>query len=325
MINDVVTIRQFNRDRIEDTFALAERYAISPRSDYRHTLRDANGVLTLFFSPSTRTYLTSRWATKLLGGELDDGTEAAAYFSSTVKGESLENTIQTVCQLPYLGLIFIRHPKAGSAQIAAEIASQYGIHVINCGDGNREHPTQGLLDLYTICRDRAGNIDGVNITFVNDLKDSRTVHSLSLGLALNGYTDKIGICAPDNVDLPQDFQTEIESCGVKIIRYGNLKEAAQASDYLYMTRPQLEFKGKLTAKQKRDIIDSYKPYIIDDRIGCFIAEETKCKVMHPLPVDCVNFNEICPMAQNLPNSLIWKEVRNGVYIRMALAKKALIS
>jgi len=325
MFDDVISIRQFDRDRIEDTFALAERYATSKRNHYRQVLKNANGVLTLFFQPSTRTYLTSRWAVKLLGGELDDGTEAAAYFSSTVKGESLENTIQTVCQLPYLGLIFIRHPQAGSAQIAADIASQYGIHVVNCGDGNREHPTQSLLDLYTICRDRAGNIDGVNITFCNDLKDSRTIHSLSLGLARNGYVDKIGICAPENVELPPELKTEIESYGVKIIRYGNMKEAALASDYLYTTRPQIEYKGKLTKAQKKAIIDSYKPYIIDHDTGLFIAKETKCRLMHPLPIDSINIKEICESAQNLPNSLLWEAIANGVYIRMALATKALIN
>jgi len=294
---DILDGAQFTRDEIERIMAVAE--------DFRQQLERRPGLdlmrgyvlATLFFEPSTRTRLSFETAMQRLGGGVVGFSSAES--SSTSKGETLADTIRTVDQ--YADIIAMRHPQIGSAKEAASVAQA---PVLNGGDGAGQHPTQALLDLYTIQRE-CGKVDGATIVLCGDLKNGRTVHA---GVELyKHYHCKLVMVAPDQLKMPAEIVAKLRSQGVTVEETPDLEKALAKADVLYMTRIQKErfadpaeyerLKGSYILT--RDMIERVQPKLI---------------VLHPLP----RVNEITTDVDSLPSAAYFRQVKNGVYIRMAL-------
>ncbi|MBM2820258.1 MAG: hypothetical protein HW405_18 [Candidatus Berkelbacteria bacterium] len=279
----------------------------------------SKGIVLLFYQPSTRTRASFELASHFLGYRILYSTEAAEFFSSAAKGESLEDTIELFSNYPGVKVIILRHPEKGSADRAAKIAGPYGISIINAGDGANEHPTQALLDLYTIYKLRLNQkpMKQIKLVVANDIEHSRTIRSLCLLFAKIFRPLEIGVSAPKNINLAKDIQNGLKDSGVKIIKFNDLKTAALWADFLYMTRPQIEYyRSKKLAKKfqhfriSKDFLDS-------------IPQNYPCQILHPMPIDSKNFNEITDEARHHPRCQIFQQARNGIYIRMALLKMLL--
>ena len=252
-------------------------------------------LATLFYEPSTRTRLSFESAMLRLGGQVVSAV--GTQFSSMYKGETVEDTIMMAGQ--YADIIAMRHPEAGSADQAAAVSP---IPFINAGDGPAQHPTQGLLDLYTVKKER-GKLEGIHVAMVGDLKYGRTVHSLSFLMGL--YKDvEFTFVSPPELKMPEKV---ISFCAEKKIPYKEVESIDEAldADVLYMTRVQkerfqdpaeyerLKLKYILTAKQLKG---------------------HDATVMHPLP----RVGEITTDVDALPNAAYFREAGNGVPVRMAL-------
>eukprot|EP00891_Asterochloris_glomerata_P003039 jgi/Astpho2/3039/e_gw1.00051.126.1_t len=269
---------------------------------------------TLFYEPSTRTRLSFESAMCRLGGTVLS-TESAGEFSSAAKGETLEDTIRTVES--YADCIVLRHYAAGSAKKAASAAS---IPILNAGDGAGQHPTQALLDMYTIQRE-VGHLHKVKIGLVGDLANGRTVRSLAYLLSM--YNDvKMYFVAPDVVRMKDDIkefltgrQAGCSTCvGVDWEEVESLQEVAADVDVLYQTRIQKErFQDR-----PEDYEKARGKYIIDSNIMKILRQDSV--IMHPLP----RVDEIKPEVDADPRAAYFRQVKNGLYIRMALLKLALV-
>jgi aspartate carbamoyltransferase catalytic subunit len=294
---DILDGAQFTRDEIERVIAVAE--------DFRQQLEHKPGLdlmhgyvmATLFFEPSTRTRLSFETAMHRLGGGVVGFSSAES--SSTSKGETLADTIRTVDQ--YADIIAMRHPQIGSAKEAAAVALA---PVLNGGDGAGQHPTQALLDLYTIQRE-CGKLDGATIVLCGDLKNGRTVHA---GVEMyKHYHCRLVMVAPDQLKMPAEIVAKLRGQGVTVEETPNLEAALAKADVLYMTRIQKErfadpaeyerLKGSYVLN--REMIERLQP---------------KLTVLHPLP----RVNEIATDVDSLPNAAYFRQVKNGVTIRMAL-------
>jgi aspartate carbamoyltransferase len=232
-----------------------------------------------------------------LGGNIININEVR--YSSVAKGESLPDTIRTLeC---YADVIVIRHPELGSAAKAAEAA---GKPVINAGDGVGEHPTQALLDAFTI-REELGRMDGLTVTMLGDLKYGRTVHSLSRLLSL--YNARFHYVAPDILRMPPEIIAELEGKGVRQTEHTTLDQALPDTDVLYVTRVQRE------RFESEAVYDSVKGAYVVDRSVMAAAKE-KMIVMHPLP----RVTEISPDFDNDPRAAYFRQMEYGLYVRMAL-------
>lgn len=301
----VIGAKQFSRAELEALFdAAREMEAVVARGGDR---RFAGKIMTtLFFEASTRTRLSFESAMHRLGGSVI-GTENAAQFSSVIKGETLEDTIRIVSG--YSDLIVIRHTETGAAERAAKVA---GVPVINAGDGAGEHPTQALLDMYTI-RKELGRIDGVRIAMVGDLAYGRTVHSLSY--MLTNYDDvMIYYIAPDNVQIPENVKRYLEEKGVRYVETSDLNAVAGEVDVLYQTRIQKERFPSLEEYEK-----AFGKYIVDAALLKRMRKDAI--VMHPLP----RAGEITEEVDADPRAAYFRQAQNGLYIRMALIDKCLSS
>jgi aspartate carbamoyltransferase catalytic subunit len=251
----------------------------------------------LFFEPSTRTRLSFETAMHRLGGGVVGF--ASADSSSVSKGETLADTIRTVDQ--YVDVIAMRHPVIGSAKEAAAVADA---PVLNGGDGAGQHPTQALLDLLTI-RAECGGVDGRTIVLCGDLKNGRTVHA---GVELyKHYGCKLVFVAPDKLRMPAEITARLREHGVVVEETPDLRAALKSADVLYMTRIQKE--RFADAIEYEHLKDSY--VLTREMIETINPRVT---VMHPLP----RVNEITADVDGLPGAAYFREVRNGVYIRMAL-------
>src|SRR5690606_27636672 len=227
----VIGAKQFDRATLEELFVSSGEMERIVRQG--GSTRFANKILTtLFFEASTRTRLSFESAMHRLGGRVI-GTENAAQFSSAIKGETLEDTIRIVSG--YSDLIVMRHTEIGAAQLAATVAT---VPVINAGDGAGEHPTQALLDLYSI-RKELGRIDGIRIAMIGDLANGRTVHSLSYMLT-NYKNVHIDFVAPDNVRIPPDVKRYLIEKGVSYEETTDLMSVSKTADVVYQTRIQKE-------------------------------------------------------------------------------------
>ncbi|GBF72096.1 aspartate carbamoyltransferase [Paenibacillus sp. 598K] len=267
-------------------------------------IRSDKIMCSLFFEASTRTRLSFESAMYRLGGRVI-GTENAAAFSSAIKGETLEDTIRVVSG--YCDLIVLRHTEVGAAHRAAQVA---GVPVINAGDGSGEHPTQALLDLYTIQKERGG-IDGIHIAMIGDLTYGRTVHSLSYLLA--NYNDiRITFIAPPNARIPESVKQYLDAKGVAYEETGDLVSAASQVDVFYQTRIQ---------KERFPSVEQYElaagKYIIDrpllDRM------HPDALILHPLP----RAGEIETDVDQDRRAAYFRQAQNGLYIRMALINQCL--
>ncbi len=252
-------------------------------------------LASLFYEPSTRTRLSFEAAMHRLGGSVI--TADGLQFSSLYKGETIEDTMKVVSQ--YADIIAMRHPEQGSADKAAGAAE---VPFINAGDGPGQHPTQAVLDMLTIFKER-GRLDGLNITMVGDLQFGRTVHSLSF---LLGLYDNVTftLVSPEELKMPEKVTSFFDEKGIKYFETTNLEESVQG-DVVYMTRIQKErFPDKSEYDRLKD------SYVLEAKH----VKDSSVTVMHPLP----RVNEITTSVDALPNAAYFRQVRNGVVARMAL-------
>lgn len=254
-------------------------------------------VAILFFEPSTRTCLSFETAANRLGARVI--TVVNPDSSSMAKGESLADTIRTIDG--YVDVIVIRHPMEGSVQIAADNAKH---PIINAGNGSGQHPTQALLDIYTIRKEK-GVLGGHTVTFVGDLKYGRTVHSLTYFMAL--YGNKMIFVSPESIKMPADITADLKSRGAEIEETDDLKKALSVSDIVYVTRIQRErFENPAEYEKLKG------SYIIN---RAMIDQAKKgITVMHPLP----RVNEISTDVDDYDGAAYFRQAHNGLFIRMAL-------
>jgi len=289
----LVSINDFTREEHIRILDLAEEFEKDPT---QHILLNYV-VATLFFEPSTRTRLSFESAASRLGAKVIGFSEPGS--SSVQKGESLRDTILTVSN--YSDIIVMRHPKEGSARFASEVAS---VPIINAGDGANQHPTQTLLDMYSI-RKTQGTLDNLNIAFVGDLKYGRTVHSLVI--ALCNYNTTFHLVSPAELKLPSSVKLHIKEENLAYHQYTDILEVIPKVDILYMTRIQKE--------RFSDPIDYEKvknSYIL--RNAMLDNAKPNFRIMHPLP----RVNEIAVDVDDNPKAYYFTQALNGVYVRQAL-------
>jgi aspartate carbamoyltransferase catalytic subunit len=295
-LRHVVSSEQFDRAALTALFDRAA--ALEGVRDDRLARRV---MASLFYEPSTRTRLSFESAMLRLGGSVL-GTEAAHTFSSAIKGETLEDMVST-----YADVIVLRHDQLGAASRAAAVSS---VPVINAGDGPGEHPTQALLDLYTIQRE-VGHIDGVHVAFCGDLRFGRTARSLALLLAQYPGV-RFAFVAPDVVQVGADILSRLDRHGVPYQLTDSLRDVAADVDVVYQTRVQKErFVNAAEFDEARRAIR------IDARLMRALREDAV--VMHPLP----RVDEIDPEVDTDPRAAYFRQAANGVAIRMAVLEMLL--
>lgn len=284
---------------IDEICSLAEQIIVDPNS-FNEVCR-GKILATLFFEPSTRTRLSFEAAMLHLGGSVEGFSDAAN--SSTAKGESLADTIRTVSS--YVDVIAMRNPKEG----AALLASQYSdCPIINAGDGGHYHPTQTLTDMLTI-RALQGGFEGHTIGFCGDLKFGRTVHSLAE--AMSRYkNNKYVFISPKELAVPEWVTDYLDSVGIQYTTAERLENVIGDLDILYMTRVQKE-----RFFNEQDYIRLKDSYILDKQKMALARQ--KMIVLHPLP----RVNEIAPEVDDDPRAAYFKQVKYGMYVRMALIAK----
>lgn len=291
---DVISITDFTREEIE--YILNKADEIRKLSIGRGDLLKGRVMAILFFEPSTRTRISFETAMKRLGGETVDMSEPKR--ASIEKGENLTDTVRVIDN--YVDVIVIRHPLEGSARLAAEIAEN---PVINGGSGAEEHPTQALLDLYTIRREK-GRINGLTIAFVGDLKYSRTVHSLSVALA--NYKVKLYFISPPILKMRRET-LEYVSNKVPVEEVNDVNDVIEEVDVLYVTRIQKERFSDISEYMK--VKGSYK--ITLDHVKKMKEDSI---IMHPLP----RVDEIDYAVDQTPQAKYFKQVYYGLLVRMSL-------
>ena len=257
-------------------------------------------VATLFLEPSTRTRLSFETAAHKLGASVI--TIADPKTSSVAKGETLADTIRTVEK--YADVIVMRHPEAGSADEAVKYTKK---PFINAGDGPNQHPTQSLLDIYTIKRE-CGGIDGKTIAFIGDLRYGRTVHSLTYILCLYNPSKVIYI-SPDKLKVPEKYTKMLEEKGIEFEETPDLEKYMPEIDVIYMTRIQQE-----RFESEAEYVKLKGSYVLTPEIVKMGKESLR--ILHPLP----RVDEITPKVDDMPQSACFRQVENGVYMRMALLK-----
>ncbi len=301
-LRHVVESQQFSRPLLEELFARSEEIKREP---HRFMGRLAGQVMAaLFYEPSTRTRLSFEAAMLRLGGETM-GTDNAREFSSAAKGETLEDTIRIVSG--YADVIVLRHSEEGAARRAAAVSE---VPIINAGDGPGQHPTQALLDLFTI-RSELARIDGVRVAMVGDLANGRTVRSLAY--LLSKFKDiKLWFVAPPHVAMREDLKAHLDEHHVPYTETQDLDAVLPEVDVVYMTRIQKE---RFADPAAYDAVKGV--YRIDKNA---MARMRKYAIlMHPLP----RVDEISPDVDDDPRSAYFRQARNGVQIRMALLDKLL--
>ena len=304
----ILSIDQFDRSDIDLLFSVADN--LEPYSLRKKVTRVLEGAIlsNMFFEPSTRTRMSFGAAFNLLGGAVRETTEVQS--SSLVKGESLVDTAQVLSG--YSDIIVMRHPEEGSVESFSQASR---VPVINGGDGSNEHPTQALLDLYTIKKELEPNnkiIDGLRIALVGDLKFGRAVHSLCK--VLYQYQDiTINLISPKELKLPDTYLNFLKEAGVNINEFENLEEGIVEVDIIYMTRIQEE------RFQKKSDSGKYKGLLsLNEKIYTENCEPNTI-IMHPLPRDSRSeANELDSDLYENPNLAIFRQADNGIVIRMAL-------
>ena len=299
---NLMNITDLTVEEIDELIAVAEDIIANPvkyQDACNHKLLAA-----LFFEPSTRTRLSFEAAMHRLGGSVIGFSEAGS--SSTAKGESLSDTVQTVgC---YADIIVMRHPKEGAPVVAARRA---GVPIINAGDGAHNHPTQTLTDLLTIWRNKH-TFEGLTIGLCGDLKFGRTVHSLVAAMARYAGV-KFVFIAPEELRFPRYIiEDELESRGIEYKEVTTMEEVMPELDVLYMTRVQKE-----RFFNEADYIRLKDTYILTpDKLE---PAKKDMIVMHPLP----RVNEISVAVDDDPRAAYFPQAKNGMFIRMALILKML--
>lgn len=296
---DIISVKQFSRSDLEYIFGVAHEMRGMVERIGTFDLLKGKILANLFYEPSTRTSSSFTAAMERLGGSVIPINEVR--YSSVAKGESLPDTVRTLeC---YADVIVLRHPETGSAEIAARAAKK---PVINAGDGIGEHPTQALLDLFTIFEELGvGVVDGLTITMLGDLKYGRTVHSLARLLSL--YDVKINYVSPEILRMPRQVMDEVAVKGIPQSEYATLDEVLPQTDVLYVTRVQKErFEDPAEYEKVKGA------YVITPEI--MQAAKKEMIVMHPLP----RVGEIDPSFDDDPRAAYFRQMEYGLYVRMAL-------
>ena len=289
---------QFTRESLEELFKLADDVKLNPKK-YADSL-DGKIVSVMFFEPSTRTRMSFESAILRLGGKIIV-TENAGSNSSATKGETLEDTIRVLSG--YCDAIVMRHSRDDAAEVAAKVSS---VPILNAGSGKGEHPTQSLLDMYTI-REKRGKIDGVKVAILGDLVYGRTIHSLLTLLCLYDNVEVYGL-SKEAFALPEKYITMLKEHGIDYKVCKSFDEIPKDVDVLYHTRIQAErFEGDFGKEE----------YIINKEILNQFSKDTI--VLHPLP----RVNEISDDIDDDPRAMYFKQAHNGIPIRMSLLLQVL--
>jgi aspartate carbamoyltransferase len=294
---DILSVKQFARPDLEYIFGVAREMEEMVRRVGSFDLLKGKILASVFYEPSTRTSSSFTSAMERLGGSVIPINEVR--YSSVSKGESLPDTVRTL--EAYADVIVLRHPETGSAELAARYAHK---PIINAGDGIGEHPTQALLDLFTI-QEELGNIDGLTITMVGDLKYGRTVHSLARLLTL--YNVRLNYVSPDILRMPEHIIDEVKTHGIPQAEYNALDPIIAQSDVLYVTRVQKE------RFEDPNVYESVKNAFVITPETLHSAKEEMI-VMHPLP----RVGEISMDVDDDPRAAYFRQMEYGLYIRMAL-------
>lgn len=289
----LISINDYTKEEYLRILELAAEFEKHPVQD----IMQGKVVATLFFEPSTRTRLSFESAVNKLGGRVIGFTDAGS--SSVSKGETLKDTIKTVNN--YCDLIVMRHPVEGSARYASEVAT---IPVINAGDGANQHPTQCLLDLYSIQKTQH-TLENLNIFLVGDLKYGRTVHSLLQ--AMSNFNPTFNFISPDELRMPDEYKIFLDHKGIKYYEHSDFANIMQYADIIYITRVQRErFSDPIEYEKVKNA------YILTASMlsGC----KENMRVLHPLP----RVNEITEDVDATKQAYYFQQALNGVYVRQAL-------
>jgi len=289
----LVSIDDFSKEEVLKILDMAEGFEKQPV----RKLLEGKVFATLFFEPSTRTRLSFESAINKLGGKIVGFSDASS--SSVTKGETLHDTIKMVSS--YSDLIVMRHPIEGSARFASEVAS---VPVINAGDGANQHPTQTLLDLYSI-RKTQGTLDNLNIFMVGDLKYGRTVHSLVM--AMSRWNATFNFISPEELRMPDEFKLYLDNLGLKYYEHTDFTDIISKADIIYMTRVQKErFSDPIEYEKVKNV------YVL--RNSMLSNTKHNMRILHPLP----RVNEINPDVDTNPKAYYFEQALNGVFTRQAI-------
>lgn len=294
-LHHITSAAQFDKAFLKAIFDLTDNIK---RDKFKKDVLKGKIMASLFYEPSTRTRLSFESAMIRLGGSVI-ATENALEFSSAIKGETLEDTVRVVSY--FCDVIALRHFNAGASEIAARHAS---VPLINGGDGNGEHPTQALYDLYTIFS--KVKTKKFKVAMVGDLLNGRTIHSLSLLLSLYPQTE-ISYVSPKELSIPQTVRKHLKKRKIAFAETEKLENAIKDADVIYQTRIQKE-----RFKTQSQYLKYFGKYIIDE--STLNLMKKNCIIMHPLP----RVNEISPAVDLDPRATYFEQAQNGVYVRMAL-------
>ncbi|MBR4128525.1 MAG: aspartate carbamoyltransferase [Bacteroidaceae bacterium] len=291
---NLVSINTLSREKILQLIKRAEEFEKNPNSK----ILDGKIVATLFFEPSTRTRLSFETAANRLGAKVIGFADPK--ITSGTKGETLKDTIMMVQN--YADVIVMRHYLEGAALYASEVAN---VPIINAGDGANQHPTQTMLDLYSIYKTQ-GTLDNLNIYLVGDLKYGRTVHSLLM--ALRHFNPTFHFIAPKELAMPEEYKAYCREHGIKYVEIEEFNEDVIANaDILYMTRVQRErFTDLMEYERVKDV------YIL--KASMLGKARENMKILHPLP----RVNEIAYEVDDTPHAYYFQQAQNGLYAREAI-------
>ncbi|MFV0377319.1 MAG: aspartate carbamoyltransferase [Mangrovibacterium sp.] len=294
MKKDLISIMDYTKDEYLRIMELAADFEKNPNQ----RLLEGKVVASLFFEPSTRTRLSFETAINRLGGRIIGFSDSNS--SSVTKGETLHDTIRMVSN--YADLIVMRHPLEGAARYAAEISS---VPIINAGDGANQHPTQTLLDMYSIIKTQ-GSLDNQNIFMVGDLKYGRTVHSLLM--AMSQFENPIfNFIAPEELQMPEEYKIYLREKGIRYFEHREFTDIISEADIVYMTRVQKErFSDPIEYEQVKNV------YIL--RNAMLANTKPNMRILHPLP----RVNEIHTDVDKNPKAYYFEQALNGVYAREAI-------
>jgi aspartate carbamoyltransferase catalytic subunit len=289
----LISITDFNKEQYLRILEIAAGFEKNPNQK----LLNDHVVASLFFEPSTRTRLSFETAANRLGARVIGFSDSGS--TSVKKGESLKDTIIMVSG--YADIIVMRHPREGAARWASEVSS---VPVINAGDGANQHPTQCLLDMYSILQTQ-GTLDNLQIAFVGDLKYGRTVHSLVQ--AMCNFNATFHLVSPEELKLPSSVKMHIKNAKLDYHQYTDLNDIIPLADIIYMTRIQKErFSDPMEYEKVKN------SYVLNKSM---LAEsKSRMKILHPLP----RVNEISEDVDDMPQAFYFKQAENGVYVRQAL-------
>jgi aspartate carbamoyltransferase catalytic subunit len=289
----LISITDFNRDQYLRILEIAGDFERNPNQK----LLNDHVVASLFFEPSTRTRLSFETAANRLGARVIGFSDSGS--TSVKKGESLKDTIIMVSG--YSDIIVMRHPREGAARWASEVSS---VPVINAGDGANQHPTQCLLDMYSI-QQTQGKLENLQIAFVGDLKYGRTVHSLVQ--AMCNFNASFHLVSPEELKLPSSVKMHIKQAKLEYKQHTELMDIMPIADIIYMTRIQKErFSDPMEYEKVKN------SYVLSREM--LVNSKPNMKILHPLP----RVNEISEDVDVMPQAFYFKQAENGVYVRQAL-------